>query len=747
MKQFRLYALLLLATVLVFGCSKYDDTELKNDVNDLKSRVEKLETWCNTANSQISALQGLVSALEQKDYVTDVSPIMEGAKEVGYTITFAKSSSITIKHGKDGVDGVTPVIGIAKDTDGIYYWTVKTGDADVTWMLDAEGKKIATGSGGGASPELTVAEDGGRLYWKVNGQWLLHNGKKVPATGDKGDKGDTGDTGSTGGTGGSCVFKSNGITVNEDAVTFTLADGTTSFTLPRVGSVIVGFDSYDTFYCSETANEITLVLPSTLKETDYTAIVATVTNENGTDMDIQTRAASTTESLWGVKVTKPTFSAGTLVANSAKITLTLPQDKTNYRALLKVTIIDSKGKEYSVSRIVWFKADVDTNVIDNTTGSLSGKINNPGSVKQLSVFGTMAVADFTYIKDNMQSLEVLDLSRTTITAIPTGAMAFYNNPGNGWNYTTNTTLKTIILPETLTTIGNSAFAMCQNLREINIPNSVTTLGRWMFEGCASLEEVNIPRGVTDIPASAFYGAGIKRVTIPSSVTTIGGWAFNLCNNLASITIPASVTSLGESVLKECVNLESAEILANVDILPNNFFMASPKLRNVKLSTSIHTLNSNVFCNTGLTEYTIPSHITSIKEGAFSENTKLHTVTLPTGVQTAWNVFYDCKNLKTVTIPEGVTELGAEMFRGCIALESIELPSTITSIHDRAFQGCSALISLTCKAINAPALSEHNSGGENFNFHFAGINASCVLKRPAGSDYSAWSTYFNEVKDL
>ena len=135
---------LLLATTF-FSCGDdYDDTALRNDVNDLKSRVEKLESWCSTTNTQISALQGLVSALEQNDYVTGVTPIVEGSVEVGYTITFTKSKPITIYHGKDGkngadgingVDGITPLIGAEKDTDGIYYWTIKLGDADSAWLM------------------------------------------------------------------------------------------------------------------------------------------------------------------------------------------------------------------------------------------------------------------------------------------------------------------------------------------------------------------------------------------------------------------------------------------------------------------------------------------------------------------------------------------------------------------------------------------------------------------------------------
>ena len=201
---------LLLATTF-FSCGDdYDDTALRNDVNDLKSRVEKLESWCSTTNTQISALQGLVSALEQNDYVTGVTPIVEGSVEVGYTITFTKSKPITIYHGKDGkngadgingVDGITPLIGAEKDTDGIYYWTIKLGDADSAWLTDADNNKIPTtgkdgengndgepGNNGepgkdgepGHSPVISVDTFEGKLYWKVDDEWLLDsNSNKV----------------------------------------------------------------------------------------------------------------------------------------------------------------------------------------------------------------------------------------------------------------------------------------------------------------------------------------------------------------------------------------------------------------------------------------------------------------------------------------------------------------------------------------------------------------------------------------
>ncbi|GLL54928.1 hypothetical protein KUBF_25900 [Bacteroides finegoldii] len=131
-----------------------------------------------------------------------------------------------------------------------------------------------------------------------------------------------------------------------------------------------------------------------------------------------------------VKVIKPVFSDGNLVKGSAKVLLTLPQNKTNYQAVLRVTIIDNKGKESSVSRIVWFKADNDANVIDNNTGTLSDKIANPATVKQLSVIGAISNDDFRYIRENLTSIEVLDLSRATITTLPERAMAFYDTMGS-----------------------------------------------------------------------------------------------------------------------------------------------------------------------------------------------------------------------------------------------------------------------------------------------------------------------------
>jgi len=118
-------------------------------------------------------------------------------------------------------------------------------------------------------------------------------------------------------------------------------------------------------------------------------------------------------------------------------------------------------------------------------------------------------------------------------------------------------LVSVIIPDSVTTIGNNAFVDCTNLTSITIPDSVTSIGDDAFSYCSSLTSVTIPDSVTRIGERAFSRCtSLTSVTIPDSVTSIGDEAFSVCESLTSVTIPDSVTSIGISTFEYCTSLTS-----------------------------------------------------------------------------------------------------------------------------------------------------------------------------------------------
>ena len=169
----KLFTLTTMFLILIGSSCSYDDTGIWNSINNLEQRVLELEKTCKEINSNISAMQAILTALQNNDYVTSIVQVTENGETIGYTINFSKSGSVTIYHGEngkdgangadgkdgvDGKDGYTPVIGVRQDTDGIYYWTL-----DGEWLTDENGNKIkAIGTDGkdGVSPTVSVSKSG-----------------------------------------------------------------------------------------------------------------------------------------------------------------------------------------------------------------------------------------------------------------------------------------------------------------------------------------------------------------------------------------------------------------------------------------------------------------------------------------------------------------------------------------------------------------------------------------------------------
>jgi serine/threonine protein kinase len=129
-----------------------------------------------------------------------------------------------------------------------------------------------------------------------------------------------------------------------------------------------------------------------------------------------------------------------------------------------------------------------------------------------------------------------------------------------------------IIPDSVTSIGDSAFCGCSSLQSVTIPDSVTSIGDGAFQGCSSLQSVTIPDSVTSIGDSAFsFCSSLQSVTIPDSVTSIGDLVFNGCSSLYSVTIPDSVTSIGNRAFEGCSSLQSVTIPNSVTSIGNDAF--------------------------------------------------------------------------------------------------------------------------------------------------------------------------------
>ncbi len=222
---------------------------------------------------------------------------------------------------------------------------------------------------------------------------------------------------------------------------------------------------------------------------------------------------------------------------------------------------------------------------------------------------------------------------------------------------------TLVIPNGVTSIKNSAFCGLSGITSVNIQNGVTSIGNDVFYGCSSLTSVTIPDSVTSIGGEAFRNcSSLTSIMIPDSVTSIGADAFADCNSLTSVTIGNSVTSIGAGAFSRCNSLTSINVDSSNPSFSSQggilYNKAKTEIINVPLAIAGHV--------------TIPNTVTHIGR----------------------DTFCNCTGLTSITIPEGVMFIDWEAFRNCSDLTSVTIPSSVTSILFQAFCGCSSLTSIT-----------------------------------------------------
>ena len=295
-----------------------------------------------------------------------------------------------------------------------------------------------------------------------------------------------------------------------------------------------------------------------------------------------------------------------------------------------------------------------------------------------------------------------------------------------WTFSYCSNFTSITIPNSVTSIGLGAFARCEKLTSVYIYDidawcNISFDGSHANPLCMAVKfylikdgspelitNLVIPNSVTTIGEYAFYCcSGITSVTIPDSVTTIGKCAFYLCANLTSITIPDSVTTIGGSAFKDCYKLTSVTIGDSVTTIEDSAFNGCSKLTSFVVdenNTAYQSINGNLYSKDGTVlvayargktdaSFVVPNTVTTIGDSAFYDCDGLTSVTIPDAVTTIGNyAFYDCDGLTSVTIPDAVTTIGDHAFYDCYKLTSVTIGDSVTTIGKYAFSSCYDLTS-------------------------------------------------------
>ena len=329
----------------------------------------------------------------------------------------------------------------------------------------------------------------------------------------------------------------------------------------------------------------------------------------------------------------------------------------------------------------------------------------------------------------------LDTSTGVLTISGTGDMNNY--PSHYSPFNNNSIVKTVIVENSITSIGGEAFRDCTSLTSVTIPNSVTSIGWGAFDGCTSLTNITIPNSVTSIDHSVFsntayyndksnwdkgvlylsnclidtndnfnsitdyaikdgtriiadsafeYCRSLTSVIIPDSVTSIGNYAFDGCTSLAGVTVGNGVTSIGAFAFYDCTSLENITIPSSVTSIGDLTFSGCASLLSIEVSNGNRNYSSTdgVLFNKNKTEL-----ITYPLGKPDSE------YAIPNSVTSVDSYAFDgCTSLTSIIIPNSVTSISLCAFRYCTSLTSVTIPDGVTDISERAFSNCKSLTNVT-----------------------------------------------------
>ena len=273
----------------------------------------------------------------------------------------------------------------------------------------------------------------------------------------------------------------------------------------------------------------------------------------------------------------------------------------------------------------------------------------------------------------------------------------YGYTGGRGAFNGNANLKSVTFEEGSTVIAGNLLANCPGIETIVIPDSVTEIGEYAFYHCINLKDVKLSSALTTINTQAFNDcSSLLAITVPDSVTSMGSAVFANCTSLADVTLPNTRQIIMSRTFESCSSLEKIVLPETVTRIQENAFENCTALKEIVWSKALTTIDANAFLNCdALVEVSIPATVTSMGNHVFRDCDALTTVVIPDSVTSmGTNVFYDCDALTSVKLGSGITTIPVSTFEHCDVLESIVIPRRVTTIGNTAFKDCVKFTSIT-----------------------------------------------------
>ena len=256
-------------------------------------------------------------------------------------------------------------------------------------------------------------------------------------------------------------------------------------------------------------------------------------------------------------------------------------------------------------------------------------------------------------------------------------------------------IQSVTIPESVTSIGKSAFEHCSKLDSLTIKGVATSIGAYAFASCTSLTSLSLVGNFQTIGEQAFAYCGMTSLTTDADITSIGEYAFSHCTSLTSLSLTGSVQTIGYQAFACCTSLTSLSLTGDIQKIGDYAFGYCSSLYTATLSKNLTSIGTYAFeyC-TSLNSIEIPGKVTEIGDYAFID-AGLTSVTIDEGVKsTGAYMFYKCGNLTTVTLPESLTTIADGSFAFCSNLDHVKIPARVTCIGDGAFSNCTSLSDIT-----------------------------------------------------